>query len=181
MSAAAAHQNRIHNTTAEGQIAKANELLRELAEINGDYANQVWAELKSAWAQDSCSFRFVSSKIVAMLEAKKASRHLFAVPAERPTTPSGRYAITGPDGATKFYRVVNENGRITLFVYASSEQHLVSNWKNITSILKQIEADGLKAAAKRFGNEMGSCSECGRPLTDEVSRELGIGPVCRNK
>ena len=34
------------------------------------------------------------------------------------------------------------------------------------------------AAAIRFGMEIGACSNCGRRLTNTISRELGIGPVC---
>lgn len=44
--------------------------------------------------------------------------------------------------------------------------------------------DGYKAvleAQKRFGQEIGKCGRCGRPLTDDASRALGIGPVCLEK
>jgi Family of unknown function (DUF6011) len=33
----------------------------------------------------------------------------------------------------------------------------------------------------RYGIKLGQCAKCGRTLTDETSRQLGIGPVCRNK
>lgn len=39
----------------------------------------------------------------------------------------------------------------------------------------------VKAALKRYGLELGSCGICGRTLTDEESRALGIGPVCAAK
>ena len=37
------------------------------------------------------------------------------------------------------------------------------------------------AAAKAFGLRTGSCSCCGRTLTDGTSIDLGIGPICASK
>ena len=37
------------------------------------------------------------------------------------------------------------------------------------------------AAAKLYGQHTGSCSCCGRELTNSLSIELGIGPICREK
>lgn len=36
-------------------------------------------------------------------------------------------------------------------------------------------------AAKAFGKRTGSCSCCGRELTNKESIDLGIGPICREK
>lgn len=36
-------------------------------------------------------------------------------------------------------------------------------------------------AAKAYGNRTGSCSCCGRELTNKESIDLGIGPICREK
>ncbi len=36
-------------------------------------------------------------------------------------------------------------------------------------------------AAKAYGAKTGSCSCCGRELTDGESVQLGIGPICRDK
>ena len=35
------------------------------------------------------------------------------------------------------------------------------------------------AAMARYGQEIGECGKCGRRLTDDTSRSLGIGPECR--
>ena len=43
-----------------------------------------------------------------------------------------------------------------------------------------VIANDPKALA-RFGQELGSCGKCGRVLTDEESRAIGIGPVCREQ
>lgn len=45
--------------------------------------------------------------------------------------------------------------------------------------LKAIAKAGEREAQLRFAKELGRCYKCGKHLTDETSRELGIGPVCR--
>jgi hypothetical protein len=37
------------------------------------------------------------------------------------------------------------------------------------------------AAAVAYGRATGRCSCCGRPLTNDVSIRLGIGPICRGR
>lgn len=179
MSAAAASPT--SNTTAKGQIAKANELLAEIADVNGEYANQVWAELKNRWAHNTCTFAFVSSRITAMIDAKKSARRLVAVP-NLPQVADGRYAVDH-EGTLKFYRVTRKGG-YKLFVYASDNQYLVSNFNTMLAVLRLIEADeadGTKAAQIRFGVKFGACYECGRGLTDATSRARGLGPDCAKK
>jgi len=46
--------------------------------------------------------------------------------------------------------------------------------------LIEVAADPL-AAAVAYGAKTGRCSCCGRILTNELSVELGIGPICRGK
>lgn len=46
-------------------------------------------------------------------------------------------------------------------------------------VVKAILDAGPEAAAKLFGLEFKRCGICGRGLTKDVSRELGIGPICR--
>ena len=47
-------------------------------------------------------------------------------------------------------------------------------------ILQAILDVGWQAAARTYGLEIGRCYKCNRHLTDEVSRQLGIGPTCRS-
>lgn len=49
------------------------------------------------------------------------------------------------------------------------------------AVAQAIHAAGPMEALKRFGRELGVCGDCGRSLTDEVSRSEGRGPICRNK
>jgi hypothetical protein len=46
------------------------------------------------------------------------------------------------------------------------------------SILEKIVAAGPGDAAIRYGRELGHCGVCNTELTNHLSRELGIGPVC---
>lgn len=48
------------------------------------------------------------------------------------------------------------------------------------SALEKIAIDPAEAA-RLYGKETGSCSCCGRELTDPVSIEAGIGPICAGK
>ena len=45
----------------------------------------------------------------------------------------------------------------------------------------RIIAEDPMAAAVRYGRKTGTCACCGRKLTNELSVELGIGPICRDK
>src|SRR5262252_4961049 len=94
-----------------------------------------------------------------------------------PTVPDGRYAIPGPDGKLRFYSVKNGHSRTFVDVWASDERWPVKNNGEAIRILNAIKND--PDAGPRFGREIGRCYVCGRTLTDELSRELGIGPVCR--
>ena len=46
--------------------------------------------------------------------------------------------------------------------------------------LRSVLVNPLEAAV-RYGRALGKCGICGTTLTDEKSRELGIGPVCRKR
>ena len=51
---------------------------------------------------------------------------------------------------------------------------------DVKAVLFEAAADPLTAAI-RYGKETGSCSCCGRELTNKESIRLGIGPICREK
>jgi hypothetical protein len=93
-----------------------------------------------------------------------------------PTVPDGRYAVE-KDQTLMFYSV--KNGRHVTFVdvWASDTRYPIKNHNERARILKAIAAD--PDSGPRFGREIGRCYVCGRTLTDEHSRALGIGPVCR--
>lgn len=95
--------------------------------------------------------------------------------------PDGRYAIE-LEGAIKFYRVRKVtsgpwSGRTFVDQQASDETFPVRFAAQRAKILTAIAAD-VKAAAIRYGRELGQCSQCGRTLTNPESIQLGIGPIC---
>lgn len=106
----------------------------------------------------------------------------------RPTTPApavdvkdGRYAVE-EGGTLKFFRVKNgrKPGFVFLDIQASDEWHSIRNLTRIREVLALIAQDA-EAALCRYGQELGVCGDCGRTLTDEISRSIGRGPICRSK
>jgi hypothetical protein len=62
---------------------------------------------------------------------------------------------------------------------------ITSNETNLGEIdlikrVQSVAADPY-AAAKLYGQNTGTCSCCARELTNPLSIELGIGPICREK
>lgn len=97
---------------------------------------------------------------------------------EKPNVPPGRYAVESDEGELRFYRVwIGNTGFAKVYVLHGPDSSEVP-FKSAMGILRKIEQAGIEAAAIRFGNEIGACSNCGRRLTNRISRELGIGPVC---
>jgi hypothetical protein len=93
--------------------------------------------------------------------------------------PEGRYAINwGLDGAEeiKFYQI--KQG--VLYAQASAELWAINTPDHVHKALEVIKADP-KAASILYGLKLGACGVCGRTLTNQESRELGIGPICIKK
>jgi hypothetical protein len=51
---------------------------------------------------------------------------------------------------------------------------------DVKAVILEAASDPLTAAV-RYGRETGSCSCCGRDLTNPESIRMGIGPICREK
>lgn len=101
-----------------------------------------------------------------------------------PPVPAGYYAIY-MDGTVKFYRVDTPTegkwaGRTFLSVQASDEFHALRQEVTRHAVLTEVLKQGVQESAARYGQLLGKCGRCNRTLTDETSRALGIGPVCRN-
>lgn len=105
-------------------------------------------------------------------------------PQPLPAVPAGRYAVE-QDGVLRFYRLDCPTegkwaGYTFLKVQASDEFWPIKDAATKTQVLSAIAADP-RAALERYGKELGVCGICGRTLTDEESRSIGIGPVCIEK
>lgn len=117
--------------------------------------------------------------------AAKASVAEARKPAQWESVVEGRYAIPTEDGAINelaFYKVDRPTeGRWAGYVFVKrlvgpEEQRL--SQKQGAAILAKIGEFGAEKASKLYGKEIGHCGVCGRRLTNDESREAGIGPVC---
>jgi hypothetical protein len=85
----------------------------------------------------------------------------------------------------KFYRVDLPTkgkwaGRIFLDIQASDDYHPVRDSQRKLNVLQAIGFNAEKAASD-YGHQIGRCGVCRRTLTDDVSIDRGIGPVCAKK
>lgn len=76
-------------------------------------------------------------------------------------------------GSVHLFKGRDYVGKITIDGYARADL-------TVRETLDKIAADPVKAA-REYGRVSGSCSYCGRPLSDPVSVHGGIGPVCLAK
>lgn len=144
-------------------------------------SDKATAEQVRTWAKQQ-DRRVVSDKIDWLKTQPKLQR---GDALERHNVPAGRYAVTGSDGQTVFVKVDRPTegqwaGRIFVKIQAGDDLHRTGR-QVADALLGKIAADGVQAAMLRYGREIGSCGHCGRTLTNEESREAGIGPVCRGK
>lgn len=106
--------------------------------------------------------------------------------------PAGRYAVpnhmlTGDtaDNSVSFFKVDRpESGRWSGYTFISRQaggDFLRMNRRQQDEAKKAIREFGFPEASRLYGLELGHCGVCGRELTNETSREEGIGPVCRDK
>lgn len=103
-----------------------------------------------------------------------------------PDVPEGYYAVaSGGHNDLLFVRVDRPEkgkwaGRTFLkMVVGGHPDSPIRDFARVRSILDRIIDAGVEAAAQLYGQEIGRCSHCNRHLTDEISRQLGIGPTCR--
>lgn len=101
------------------------------------------------------------------------------------TVPAGRYAIDTYDGAHNdiaFYKVDRPTegkwaGYVFVKLMVSDEEQRLPH-AAARGVLRRIAEVGAEAASARYGQEIGECGVCGRTLTNDESRERGIGPKC---
>ena len=99
--------------------------------------------------------------------------------------PAGRYALVHPERSIiEFFSSTSPRsgkwaGRTFVNQQASDDKYPVRGARR-DEVLARIAVDP-QAAMIRYGHELGRCGNCGRTLTDEVSRAMGIGPDCAAK
>lgn len=95
--------------------------------------------------------------------------------------PDSRYAVEVNSDKLRFFLVkTNSKGYLVIKEYASDTLH-DRRFSEYEEILTAIVEAGPEAAQVRFGQELNRCYDCYRLLTDETSRRLGRGLICRSK
>lgn len=154
-------------------LAERNVPTEQVAIVQGLLAGGLTTTLASTW-------------ITALLDTPKAEQATPA-PAAQATAkvPSGRYAIDHGD-TVKFIKVdAPTEGRWAGYTFvkvqASDNEFPIKNRTTRDEMLAAVLAQGVKEAMLRYGREIGSCGHCGRTLTNQESRDKGIGPVCEGR
>jgi Family of unknown function (DUF6011) len=109
-----------------------------------------------------------------------------------------------PKGTTR-HAVVNSEGKLT-FIRLDKITEEGNRWQGWTFVKQIVGPNEVKIGAQRpngeyrgqwasllaqindapmetlgrYGQEIGKCGVCGLRLTDETSRKMGIGPICRD-
>lgn len=148
------------------------------------------------------STRLTDGMVAAILRCKANDERKVERPEPKQT---GRNLMDLPNGRTRAC-VENESGSLT-FLLIDVIKDPKSKWNGWAFVKQQTGPDETRigsqrpgqtyvgqwavlidkvladpmAAVVRYGNELGHCGVCGLPLTNEESREAGIGPVCRAK
>lgn len=134
-----------------------------------------------------------STAIDSLLAIPKPSRAAQPVPATRraktyPDVPQGYYATDSLTGAqdTDFWFVKRPKdgrwaGRTFVKRYLGGQGPIDTPRSAAFPALEAIVAAGIDKAGNRFSDELGNCRDCGRDLTDQLSRQLRRGPTCRSK
>lgn len=159
----------------EKQLAFLRSLVEE-RELTDEHRAQMLARIET----NDVSKSRASDWIGRLMEKPKSRTR--SAPTDLPDVPAGRYAVTGDDGETDFYKVDRPTrgdwkGHTFVKLITGPDERNMSKAVART-ILERIIEDGPAAAAIRYGREIKHCSVCNIRLTNNLSRALGIGPVC---
>ena len=102
-----------------------------------------------------------------------------------PDIPAGHYAVDSLTGNNDldFFRVDRPTegrwaGRTFVKRVIGGKADSPVRGATARAALEAIEKAGPAEATKLYGQEIGRCGRCNRRLTDELSRQRGIGPDC---
>lgn len=119
---------------------------------------------------DALSFDQASALITELRDAPRAKVAAHGIR-------EGRYAYSTDGGKTADHYRVSRTGKITVWTAGGEYPY---TGKGLTEPLAWIKENQREAAAL-FGQLVGSCGRCGRDLSNDESREIGLGPVCATK
>lgn len=102
----------------------------------------------------------------------------------RRVIPAGGYAVW--ESRYRFYRVRKpQHGRWSGYTFldeqSSDDYYPVTEPKRQLTVLRLIGSAPPSESARLYGQQIGRCAVCGRTLTSEESRSVGIGPYCAER
>lgn len=166
---------------SEKQVALIESLLSER-----DLATETRPKFRARLVQLAADHREVAE-----LNSAKASNlitYLFGLPSTRSITasatevPAGHYAVEQDDTIVFLQVDRPTEGRWAGKVFVKlqhGDEYTNMGREAGSTMLMRIISQGVKECSTRYGRELGRCGVCHRTLTNEESREAGIGPVCR--
>lgn len=189
--------------------ARFNEAVAYIRDYRGNFGLILDLRADRSWGTKW--FRLSDRQVECVLNSKKRdAEYAKNRDAERKAKQTGRDLTVLPVGRT-YAAVDNAEGGVTFFiidrpgelnrwkqpdrwsgwVFVKQQQgpnevklgsqrpgeSYVGQWP---ALIDKIIADPM-AAVVRYGLELGVCGICGKQLTNQESREAGIGPVCRAK
>ena len=182
-------QDRVADLRSPAQTSLMESLVREITELDGEAGSQARTYTdgmteRGLWTRGhgSNTTAWIGRMIAKVRELKATTP---VQPTQAPEVADGRYAVE-EDGTLKFFHVRNGKadtrwaGFVFVEIQASDDLYPLKDRARKASVLALIAADP-ETAMNRYGQELGVCGDCGRTLTDETSRRIGRGPVCRNK
>ena len=91
----------------------------------------------------------------------------------------GYFALHGEGDKIHFYRVDRREDGFAVYAQAGPAYEPVASVVR-TTVLRRVARD-VDGASRLYAEQLGRCFVCGLELTDTISREMGIGPVCRSR
>jgi len=162
----------------EKQVSYLESLLRN-REVDEDAANM----MKDAIAK-GIDWKLASAFIQQLVVCPFRQR----MPASSPITEDGMYRM--PNGAiykVQFNKAQGDGRRMYAKLLVMERDEYNDTWKAHFEYEKGVvykltpEMRMTIEQAKEFGALYGTCCVCGRTLTNEVSIEAGIGPICAGR
>lgn len=184
------------NAPSIKQVEFLTSLLHDAFTLRGMsalHADQATAEaIQRMHDRGEWTKRHVSARIDKGVEVCKQLRAEQAAAPVAPAAPlaevvAGYYALDGSEHATNtavFYAVDRPTegkyaGRTFVKQIIGGSRGDRVGRAQVPAVLARILAVGIAESQARYGREIGRCGVCNRTLTDDESRRLGIGPVCR--
>lgn len=176
------------------QIDFLVDLVKQIGAYDAERGHELWMDMRARQAA-GLVFAEVSAKIddfkafrnelrQAQLSDPREDRGAPAPAPKLPLlVPEGRYAVDTDEGHLAFYQIkVDKQGVVSVLLQTSDELRALP-FKTAMGVMTKIEVAGIEVAMTRYGKELRVCGapHCGRTLTNEESRERGIGPTCAEK